>query len=56
MAMFVQSNTELTRTASTLIGTEAQDAGMNRSIRRKKVTQTWHGSSALRIEADEPRF
>lgn len=55
MATFVQFS-EMKRPAATLAGTEAQDAGTNRSIRRKNMKQRWRGPSACRIEAGEARM
>jgi hypothetical protein len=44
------------RPAATLTGTEAQDAGTNRSIRMKNMKQTRRDHSAFRIEADEAKI
>ena len=54
MAMFVQLlGDEATRRDTHQA--EAQDAGTNRSMRRKNMKQTWRGPSAFHIEADEAR-
>ena len=44
------------RPAAILTGTEAQDGGTNRSIRRKKMKQIWRSASAFRAAADEAKI
>ena len=55
MAMFVQLLGAEAAFRDTY-GTEAQDAGTNRPIRRKNMKQTWRGPSAFRIEAGEAKI
>jgi hypothetical protein len=55
MAMFVQLLGD-EATCRNILGTEAQDAGTNRSIRWKNMKQKWHGQSAFRIEAGEAKI
>ena len=55
MAMFVQLLGDEATFRDTH-GTEAQDAGTNRPIRRKNMKQTWRGPSAFRIEAGEAKI
>ena len=55
MAMFVQLLGDEATFRDTH-GTEAQDAGTNRPIRRKNMKQKWRRPSAFHIEAGEAKI